>query len=49
MVKRIQIGAIAKKLNEDGTSSSTYGIRIADAEGNSVMETHDDGTLWLES
>jgi hypothetical protein len=48
-VKRIQIGAIGKKVNEDGTSRSIYGIRIADANGNSVMETNDDGTLWLKN
>ena len=42
LVKRIQIGDIGT----DG--NPVYGIRIANAKGESVMETKDDGTLWLK-
>ena len=40
---RIKIG------NLGSTSAPLYGIKIADGLGVAVMETHDDGTLWLEN
>lgn len=38
-VPKVQIG----RLNDNGN----YGIRICDNDGNSVLETIDDGSLWL--
>lgn len=38
--ERIKIGRIADKI---------YGIRISNANGEPVMTTRDDGTLWLEN
>ena len=38
-VPKVQIG----RLNDDGN----YGIRICDDDGNPVLETVDDGSLWL--
>lgn len=49
---RIKIGRIDKKIieNGDGTTKeeSIYGIRISDGT-NTVMETSDDGKLWLKN
>ena len=41
-VHRIKIG------NLGNSNSPIYGIRIKDSIGTTVMETKDDGTLWLE-
>ena len=41
-VKRIQIG----RLKDNGITR--YGIKIYDSNGNSVMETDDQGKLWLK-
>lgn len=43
--ERIKIG----RLGGSGTTADpyTYGIRISDASNSAVMETADDGTLWL--
>lgn len=48
---RITVGRIGT-YSDEGTGTvakDIYGIRIADADGASVMVTKDDGTLWLTS
>ena len=44
---RIQIGNIQQE--DYKYSEPIYGIRISDASGASVMETVDDGSLWLKN
>ncbi len=50
---RITIGRIdsyTEYIENEGTFTRyTYGIRIANADGVPVMETKDDGTLWLDN
>lgn len=42
---RIKIGRIGGNI----TDGYTYGIKISDASGATVMETNDDGSLWLKN
>ncbi|MBQ4060598.1 MAG: hypothetical protein IJD46_01100 [Bacilli bacterium] len=44
-IEKIKIGRIGE--TKDG--EIIYGIKIADDNGNSVLITRDDGTLWLEN
>lgn len=47
-IDKIQIGRIKKDNSvADDKASYTYGMRICDDNGNSVLETRDDGSLWL--
>lgn len=43
-IEKIKIGRFTNDENKE-----VYGIRIADDSGNPVMETADDGSLWLKS
>ena len=43
--ERIKIGNIAAS----STDPAKYGMRISDGDGNAVLETGDDGNLWLRN
>ena len=48
-IQRVKIGRLGTIVNSEGKEEKTYGIRIKDSENNVVMETVDDGTLWLKN
>lgn len=46
-IERIRIGLLDTKANADGSYTGTYGLRISDLYGKTVMETNDEGNLFL--
>ena len=49
-IPRLKIGRLATYVDEEGGQEKTiYGIRILNQDGQTVMETGDDGELWLKN
>lgn len=46
-IEQIKIGELVEPLSSD-PDSGVYGIRINDNNGNTVMETNSNGTLWIK-